>query len=87
MKKTSGSFLKISVYRRRFTGTVCSIIFILICFYDYLGHFLTGNRVVWPEGTLSVSGHNATLNNRADFPRKPVIGMNIGQSILNLIQV
>lgn len=32
MKKTSGSFLKISVYRRRFTGTVCSIIFIsLFC--------------------------------------------------------
>ncbi|WP_242353149.1 sensor histidine kinase [Hungatella effluvii] len=32
MKKTAGSFLKISVYRRRFTGTVCSIIFIsLFC--------------------------------------------------------
>lgn len=40
MKKTSGSFLKISVYRRRFTGTVCSIIFmsffclvLALCFF------------------------------------------------------
>ena len=46
MKKTSGSFLKISVYRRRFTGTVCSIIFIsLFCLIFALCFFTT----IWAD--------------------------------------
>ena len=46
MKKTSGSFLKISVYRRRFTGTVCSIIFIsLFCLFFALCFFTT----IWAD--------------------------------------
>ena len=46
MKKTSGSFLKISVYRRRFTGTVCSIIFIsLFCLNFALCFFTT----IWAD--------------------------------------
>lgn len=46
MKKTSGSFLKISVYRRRFTGTVCSIIFIsLFCLVFALCFFTT----IWAD--------------------------------------
>ncbi|MFQ9645767.1 sensor histidine kinase [Hungatella sp.] len=46
MKKTAGSFLKISVYRRRFTGTVCSIIFIsLFCLIFALCFFTT----IWAD--------------------------------------
>lgn len=46
MKKTSGSFLKISVCRRRFTGTVCSIIFIsLFCLIFALCFFTT----IWAD--------------------------------------
>lgn len=46
MKKTSGSFLKISVYRRRFTGTVCAIIFIsLFCLIFALCFFTT----IWAD--------------------------------------
>ena len=46
MKKTSGSFLKISVYRRRFTGTVCSVIFIaLFCLLFALCFFTT----IWAD--------------------------------------
>lgn len=46
MKKTSGSFLKISVYRRRFTGTVCSIIVMsLFCLVLALCFFTT----IWAD--------------------------------------
>ena len=44
MKKTSGSFLKISVYRRRFTGTVCSIIFIALACLDFETRYIAASN-------------------------------------------
>lgn len=55
MKKASGSFLKISVYRRRFTGTVCSIVVIAAICFGFAVCFFTA---IW------AGGRQQTVNDR-----------------------